>query len=178
MSFLYGEATDPASAFAEADGKYGPIDFVSEPLPFGFTDYYEEEMGPGLRRRLIAFRPLIPPEGIVDAKLWTNSLEEKYLNSRRGRTINVDPGVLAAAKFILATGKDYTHRIYLGKGIFGDLTLIFRNGAFTPLPWTYPDYASEPLSGIIGLLRRQYLWQIKQGQKGKWEKGEEGKNRW
>ncbi|HYB19437.1 MAG TPA: DUF4416 family protein, partial [Thermodesulfobacteriota bacterium] len=97
----------------------------------------------------------------VSVKLWTNALEGQTLNEQGGRRVNIDPGHLAAAKFILATGKDYSHRIYLGEGIYGDLTLIFQKGTFSPLPWTYPDYASEPLLGIINLLRRRYLWQLK-----------------
>jgi hypothetical protein len=89
-------------------------------------------------------------------------MEARFPNERGGRKVNIDPGYLAASKFILATGKDYSHRIYLGKGIYGDLTLIVQKGAFTPLPWTYPDYASQPLIGLLNLLRQRYLWQLRQ----------------
>jgi hypothetical protein len=141
--------------------QYGPVDFVSEPLPFDFTDYYEPEMGKGLWRRMVSFGPLILPDQLVPAKLWSNLQEAQTLNGQGGRKVNIDPGYLAASKFILATGKDYSHRIYLGEGVYGDLTLIFQKGAFSGLPWTYPDYASEPLLGIISLLRKRYLWQLK-----------------
>ena len=98
---------------------------------------------------------------LVAVKLWTNQLESFRLNENQGRTVNIDPGYIAAAKFVLATGKDYSHRIYLGEGIYGDLTLIYRSGGYAPLPWTYPDYASEPLRNLLGLLRKRYLWQLK-----------------
>ncbi len=162
ISFLFADERDFSAALAEGNREFGPLDFVSEPLLFDYTDYYRKEMGPGLRRRIASFRPLMAPEDLVEVKGWTNALEDRHLNETGGRKVNIDPGTLAASKFVLATGKDYTHRIYLGKGIYGDLTLIFRNGSFTPLPWTYPDYGSQPLLGILNLLRRTYLWQLKQ----------------
>lgn len=161
MSFIFKEEKDFAKALSETDQRYGPVDFLSESLPFNLTAYYEPEMGGGLLRRMGSFGPLIPPGQLSGVKLWTNALEARSLNERGGRKVNIDPGYLAAAKFILATGKDYSHRIYLGEGIYGDLTLIFQKGAFTPLPWTYPDYASQPLIGLLNLLRKRYLWQLK-----------------
>jgi hypothetical protein len=161
MSFLFKEEKDFAQALSETDSRYGPVDFLSESLPFDFTPYYELEMGEGLGRRIASFEPLISPGQLSGVKLWTNALEGRSPNERGGRKVNIDPGYLAASKFILATGKDYSHRIYLGEGIYGDLTLIFQKGAFTPLPWTYPDYASQPLIGLLNLLRKRYLWQLK-----------------
>ena len=161
MSFIFKEEKNFTATLLEADQRYGPVDFLSEPLPFNFTDYYEPEMGQGLWRRMASFEPLISPDQLPGVKLWTNGLEAQLLDERRGRKVNIDPGYLAAAKFILATGKDYSHRIYLRDGIYGDLTLIFQKGAFTPLPWTYPDYASQPLIGLLSILRNRYLWQLK-----------------
>jgi hypothetical protein len=161
MSFIFKKEKDFAEALAETDPRYGPVDFLSESLPFNFTAYYGPEMGEGLGRRIASFEPLISPGELPRVKLWTNALEARSLNERRGRKVNIDPGYLAASKFILATTKEYSHRIYLGEGIYGDLTLIFQKGAFTPLPWTYPDYASQPLIGLLHLLRKRYLWQLK-----------------
>lgn len=161
MSFIFAEEKDFGAALSEAERDYGPVDFVSESLPFDFTDYYGPEMGSGLSRRIASFRPLISPGQLSRVKLGTNSLEGEHLNNHGGRKVNIDPGYLAASKFILATGKDYSHRIYLGEGIFGDLTLIFQKGGFSPLPWTYPDYAAQPLIGLLNLLRQRYLWQLK-----------------
>jgi len=161
MSFLYREEDVLKAVLTAADAKYGPLDFLSEALPFEFTSYYEREMGTKLKRRLAGFRPLILPDHLPGIKLWANGQENLYFNETGGRRINIDPGYLASAKFILATGKDYSHRIYLGNGIYGDLTLMFQKGSFTTLPWTYPDYVSSPLIDLITLLRKRYLWQIK-----------------
>ncbi len=161
MSFLYGSESGFASAVAVVDGRYGPMDFMSEPLSFEYTGYYEREMGKNLKRRLVSFRPLISPDQLPGIKLWTNELEGRYLNPHQGRAVNIDPGYLHSAKFVLATGKDYSHRIYLRDGIYGDLTLMVQKGAFIRLPWTYPDYASAPLIDLLTLLRKRYLWQMK-----------------
>ena len=161
MSLLFKEGKDFSAALLETDPQYGPVDFLSEPLPFNFTDYYEPEMGKGLWRRVASFGPLISPDQLPGVKIWTNALEDRFRNECGGRRVNIDPGYLTAAKFILATGKDYSHRMYLRDGIYGDLTLIFQKGVFTPLPWTYPDYGSQPLIGLLGILRNRYLWQLK-----------------
>jgi hypothetical protein len=161
MSFLCSQEKEFSSALSAANRQYGPVDFLSEPLPFTFTRYYEPEMGSGLWRRMAGFEPLIMPDQLVSVKLWANREEVRALNERGGRGVNIDPGILGPSNFILATGKDYSHRIYLGEGIYGDLTLIFQKGAFSPLPWTYPDYGSQPLLGILELLRKRYLRQMK-----------------
>ena len=113
MSFLYRDEGVLAAVLGAADRKYGPLDFLSEALPFDFTTYYESEMGKKLKRRLAGFRPLILPEQLPGIKLWANGQENLHLNEKGGRKINIDPGYLSSAKFILATGKDYSHRIYL-----------------------------------------------------------------
>jgi hypothetical protein len=65
------------------------------------------------------------------------------------------------SRFILATGKNYAHRIYLGKGIYADLTLIFQKGAFRKLPWTYPDYSDPEMLACLMAVRRKYVEDIK-----------------
>ncbi|MBU0971038.1 MAG: DUF4416 family protein, partial [Proteobacteria bacterium] len=102
----------------------GPCDIISKWLDFDFTDYYYKEMGSPLYRRLIAFKPLIDQEMLADIKLATNDLEKSCL-SDGNRRVNIDPGYLLASRFVLATGKEYSHRIYIGKNIYADLTLMY-----------------------------------------------------
>jgi hypothetical protein len=74
--------------------------------------------------------------------------------------LNIDPGLLSAERLVLATGKNYSHRIYLGQGIFGDLTLIYERGSFRPLAWTYPDYRQEEAIWMFNKIRERYLREI------------------
>ncbi len=146
------------AAQTELAGRFGPIDAVGEVLPFDFTDYYEAEMGPNLMRKFVAFERLINPKELVSAKLFTNDLEETITErfGGRARTVNLDPGYISLSKLVLASTKDYSHRVYLGDGIFAEVTLHYARGRFNPWPWTYPDYKSEAYSRFFETIRKQY----------------------
>lgn len=125
---------------------FGPTALESPIFPFDFTRYYEEEMGPGLVKQFVAFRRSIRPEDLASIKLATNALELSMATKEGGRLrrrANVDPGYVTPSRLVLATTKDRPHRIYIGKGIYAEVTLIFRRGTWTPLDWTYPDYRTE-----------------------------------
>lgn len=140
---------------------YGSPDVIGLPLVFEYTDYYTPEMGPALIRRFVSFARLIRPETLPDIKIATNVLEEETEEHRR--KVNLDPGYISAAHLILATGKGYTHRPYLRRGIYADLTLIFRDKTFHALPWTYPDYANSDQIDFFNRIRSRYIVQIRQG---------------
>ncbi len=134
--------------------QFGPPDFFTEARPFTYTAYYDREMGPTLRRQVCSFLNLVRPENLADLKLFTNQLEMQL--SRDGnRRINIDPGILSEERLVLATGKNYTHRIYLRDGIYADLTLLYQNGAYQKLPWTYPDYQEASLLHFLKVLRHK-----------------------
>jgi hypothetical protein len=140
---------------------YGPMDFVSAVIPFDHTDYYYAEMGTPLWRRFASFVPLIGQGDLVRIKEETNEIEGRMSDGER-RSVNIDPGYLVAERLVLATGKNCAHRIYLDRGIYADLTLVFQQKAYRPLPWTYPDYGDERLHGWLGALRQKYLLQLRQ----------------
>jgi hypothetical protein len=144
--------------------KYGLIDYISSPLSFSYTDYYEKEFGSSLKRRFVAFERLIRPEFLPDIKLWTNMLETS-LSLDGKRSVNIDPCYLSSAHLILATGKGYSHRPYLRDGIYADLTLIYQNREFHVLPWTYPDYAERKTQEIFIRIRGKYLLQLRDEEK-------------
>jgi len=138
--------------------RLGPIDVGSETLDFDYTRYYEAEMGSGLKRRFLGFERLAHADALVETKLFTNELEQKLSEEGR-RRVNLDPGYLTAARVVLASTKDYAHRLYLGRGVYGEVTLIYQERGFQALPWTYPDYRSEPYHQFFRHLRRAYLTQ-------------------
>jgi hypothetical protein len=140
----------------ELSSKFGSIDMISPWMPFDYTTYYEPEMGAGLFRRMLVFEALIAQDALAGIKLATNRIEQKY--SQHGkRRVNLDPGYLLHERFVLASGKNFSHRIYIGEGIYADLTLLYRKGGFQKLPWTYPDYADEPLRAFLDKVRRKYV---------------------
>jgi hypothetical protein len=137
----------------------GPIDEQIGPLPFPYTTYYDEEMGSGICRWLFAFRDLVDRGELIRIKLLTNRLEQSYTEDGK-RRVNLDPGLMTRANLVLATGKENAHRIYLGSGIFGDLTLVFRRKTYRPLEWTYPDYADPALIAVVNRLREGYTCKL------------------
>lgn len=159
MSMLFSAGQCEAAPLETLERELGPIDLVSRRLCFQHTDYYSPEMGPGIFRRMVSFRQLVHPGDLVDIKVRTQAIEDMFRDERGNRKVNLDPGLLGHAQLVLATHKPYSHRIYLNKGVFAELTLIFRQGSFRPLLWTYPDYGSEPLLGWFHQVRTLYLWQ-------------------
>ena len=141
--------------------RYGPVDWESPPMFFDRTRYYEREMGWPLHRRFVSFEYLISPDDIVNVKLETNELESRYLQEGN-RLVNIDPGYIGLERLVLATGKNYVHRIYLRKGIYADLTLIYKKGSFRSLDWTYKDYANPKMIEMFNNVRKRYTEQLKE----------------
>ncbi|MCM8762925.1 MAG: DUF4416 family protein [Candidatus Omnitrophica bacterium] len=139
---------------------FGNIDYESMPRPFNFTDYYGKELGAGLNRYFISFEKLLSPKDLAKIKIITNKLEKKFSVDSR-RKINIDPGYLNLSKLVLATTKDYKHRIYLDKGIYAEVTLYYQARTFKSWPWTYPDYKTKDYIDIFNEIRQIYQKQLK-----------------
>lgn len=133
--------------------KFGRVDFESEKIDFNYTNYYQLEMGQGLKRRFISFAKLIPIQDLYRIKLFTKRLEAKFSVAAK-RTINIDPGYVDLAKLVLASTKDYAHRIFLRKGIFAEITLTYRQDTFSRNDWTYPDYCTKEYIDIFNRIRK------------------------
>jgi len=151
-----------AAAAADLMESFGSIDMVSPLFPFDFTTYYEKEMGFPLFRRIFVFKSLIQQEDLADIKLRTNAIETLY-SADGMRQVNIDPGFLLMERLVLATGKNFAHRIYIGKCIYADLTLIYQKNGYQPLPWTYPDYAHGSIRDFLILVRNKYMEDLKEG---------------
>lgn len=141
---------------------YGAIVLRTPPLPFTQTTYYEREMGPDLTRLYLAFDPLISIAALAAVKHTTNRLETLWATDRGQRRVNIDPGYLDLAKVVLASTKDYSHRLYIGDGIFAEVTLHYRQHAYHPWAWTYPDYRVPTTLAFFQQLRELYKAQRRQ----------------
>lgn len=135
---------------------FGPVARRSDPIPFDFTDYYAVEMGTNLTRQWLGFSRPVARDCLARAKHATNALEQRFAASGR-RKLNLDPGLLTLHNLVLASTKDFGHRVYLGDGIHAELTLIFRSGRFESLPWTYPDYRTETCQSFLLACRADIL---------------------
>jgi len=140
---------------------FGEIDIISRCFNFDFTKYYEREMGAPLFSRIVVVKKLIEQASLSDIKLKTNAIEKEF-SYNENRTVNIDPGYILRERFVLATGKNFSHRIYIGNNIYADLELIFHKGFFEVLPWTYPDYASENMILFLTKVRAKYISDLKE----------------
>jgi hypothetical protein len=160
IRFIFKEEKILEQAEALLKRHFGKIDFQSQPLPFTHTAYYEQEFGQNLKRKFISFEKLIRPEDLPKIKIMTNRIEKK-LAPGESRLINIDPGYLNLAKLILASTKDYRHRIYLNQGIYAEVTLFYQDKSFQSREWTYPDYKTCEYGEIFNQVRKIYAAQVK-----------------
>lgn len=137
---------------------YGPVDMQSDITPWDHSDYYREEMGPDLRRGFFFFERLIDPGALAAVKHFTLHLEEELSRadaSGSRRKINLDPGYITEAKVVLATTKDFPHRVYIGESIYAESTLHYskKSRSFHAVEHTYPDFRSASCRDLFNRAR-------------------------
>jgi phosphoribosylformylglycinamidine cyclo-ligase len=160
MAILFAPKISLDEIRAVVAKNFGEILLQSPVYLFNHSDYYAEEMGGNLQKVFLLLNRLIDPGTLVDWKLRAQEIEAKY--ARHGkRTINLDPGYLDASKLVLATTKNYDHRIYLGRGIYGDVQLRFRFQKFHVNDWTYPDYSQPEHIAFFEQARLKYFDLVK-----------------
>ena len=152
IGFIYNDKSVFDKLKLKLERKFGAFELESPEIEFNCTDYYIKEFGANLKRKFVSFKKPIRPEELFKVKLYTNRLEMKF-SSAGARRINIDPGYLTLAKLVLASTKDYAHRIYLKKGIFAEITLSFKGNSFQPLEWSYPDFRTQGYLDIFNQMR-------------------------
>ncbi len=120
-------------------------------------------MGDTIDRMFLSFERLIEADQLPEIKRQTNQLEQEIaaLLPIVKRPANLDPGYIEHAKVILASTKNFYHRIYLGGGIFGEVTMHFKNNTYHFFPWTYPDYQSRDYQEFFLRIRQIYRSQLR-----------------
>ena len=166
FGIMYRDKTLADKTISLLQQRYGEL--LDDGVVYDFSThspYYDSEMGSGISKKLIAMKTLIPRDKIVEIKQYAVDLEQQF--SRDGkREVNIDPGLISEENFILSTGKNFTHRIYLRDGVFAEVTLIFVKGnKFRTLPWTYLDYTKEPAADWLLKTRSWLLQQRIKGEK-------------
>ncbi len=144
-------------AVERAECQWSPIVLSSPVFDFAATEFYRSTMGADLKKQFFAFEQLIPPEQLVAIKRTTNQWEQAFCELAEYsevRPLNLDPGYVTEAKLVLATTKDRDHRVYLGEGIFAEVTLCFQRGSWQCRPWTYPDYRRKEYHFFFDQCRR------------------------
>jgi hypothetical protein len=160
IGVLSGDPENEDRLAAALKERFGPIDFKSPRIDFGFTPYYNDEMGTPIARFFLSFEWLVPPDTLAAIKGATNRIETEFAVAGK-RRFNLDPGILSLSRFILASAKDSSHRIPLREGIYAEVELMFEHKGFRPVEWTYSDYRSRAYLDILDHIREAYRLQVK-----------------
>jgi len=168
VKFFVGVLTSVPDSVLKAEKQlvelFGDVDLRSDSFPFDATRYYDQTMGAPIYRNFLAFAELIDPSTIAQAKGKTNNIESMigcdYANPQR--PINLDPGYLEQSKVVLASAKNFYHRILLSRGIYAEVTLYYKAGQWNSFPWTFPDYKTGRYFTFFSSLRDLYRNQLKE----------------
>jgi len=178
VALIFGRAELYALALGELEKLFGPCELESPTFAFDKTHYYEPELGLDLKRRFITFERLADPALLAEWKLTTNALEHRFAREHGApasslastihyevgqdaratkRCVNLDPGYLTGAKLVLASTKDFAHRIYLRDGIFAEITLRFSSGQWIAHEFTFPDFKAPDYHVFLSQARVAHL---------------------
>ena len=168
VTFIVGILAIDEDALAQTNEliaqQLGPVDSQSDAWPFTSTKYYAKEMSETLLRQFVSLAQPTEPPDLVKLKLTCNAMELAHARERgRGqrRAINLDPGYITPAKLILASTKDFSHRLYLDQGIFGEVTLQYVHSSWRSFPWSFPDYAEPRYHGFFNQVRSRLLEKLR-----------------
>lgn len=158
---LWAESAALERALARLVDLWGPIDHMGEDHLFDRTEFYRDEMGADLRRRVISHGPLVDPGFLPEAKLATNDIERE-VSGGPARRVNIDIGYLDHAKIVLASLKPAGQKIPLVRGVYADLTARFVDGNYRPFEWTFPDLRDGRHDADFLAIREVYRHQRRQ----------------
>ena len=155
LAVLFSDAELLPDVRDRLEQRWGPVGHQSEPIPFDITDYYEEEMGPELKRSIWGFEQEMDASELVERKKRAREVEEQF--ARAGdRQVNLDPGYLDPAKLVLASEKENGQKIYLRDGVFADIILFYEKGDWEPMQWTFPDFSSGRYDEALTRIRTDW----------------------
>ncbi|MFA5239291.1 MAG: DUF4416 family protein [Phycisphaerae bacterium] len=152
------------AALEAINTNFGNADFLSDVWPFSQTDYYKDEIGENILRQFVSIEKLIDPGTLAQIKHDTNSLEQQLADSLKlalPRPVNLDPGFMEPSKLVLASTKNFSHRIYIGNKMFAEVTLVYEKGAWRHFEYTFPDYRQQCYFDFFNKVRTRLLEQLK-----------------
>lgn len=160
VAALWSEAEALQSALGELRRHWGDMDYMGPDHAFDITDYYQSEMGGDLKRRILSFTGLVPPDCLCRAKYLCNEVEDHFAGEK-GRRVNLDIGYLDHNKIVLASFKGAGQKIYLGERVWADMVARYRQGRYQPFEWTFPDFRDGRYDKDLVDIRRIYLEQLR-----------------
>ncbi|MBF0607299.1 MAG: DUF4416 family protein [Candidatus Magnetobacterium sp. LHC-1] len=152
---LYSDGEACEAAMAAVSEAFGRIELQAGQFQWDYYRHYEGELGTPVRRRFIAIDGAFDSGAIADVKRRTIEIEG-VLSVCGRRRVNIDPGYITLAKVVLASTKNYSHRVYLRNGIYAEVTLIYNKDKrlYVPHLFTYLDYKEPAAIDFMLQVRR------------------------
>jgi hypothetical protein len=147
----------------------GEVDAIAGPFRWDYTSYYSKEMGEALQKYFLSFKELRSPAELSVIKIGTNSIEDEtaVVFQQVARPVNLDPGYISSAAMILASTKPFSHRIYIGGGVYAQVDYQFKEkGRIEFNPWVYPDYKTTEYLDFFGSIRKELIKELNANRRG------------
>ncbi|HEY3321048.1 MAG TPA: DUF4416 family protein [Planctomycetota bacterium] len=94
-----------------------------------------------------------------------SAIDESKIQNQKSkiipRPVNLDVGYMTGAKLVLASTKDFAHRLYLRDGIFAEITMSFRGDSWVSHDFTFPDFRSGIYDDFLKKVRDWHLRKVK-----------------
>ena len=164
VGILAADQTCLEASLSTLKSNFGEPDFVSPAWSFDQTDYYRLQAGDSIIRRFVTFEQLIDPGDLAKIKHQTNQMEQilaEALDSTLPRPVNLDPGFIEPSKLVLASTKNFSHRIYIGNQMYAEVTLMYSKGQWQSLKYTFPDYKQAHYHNFFNKARSRLVEQLK-----------------
>ena len=165
IGILAADENSLQAAIESTIAQFGAPDLTSRIFPFTQTEYYAGQTGGNILRQFVSFGKLIDPGELSMIKLKTNDIEEKLAKKLAlpfPRPVNLDPGTIEPAKLILASTKNFSHRIYIGDNIYAELTLSYSKGQWESYKYTFPDYKEPRYHDHLSKVRQRLVEQLRE----------------
>ena len=131
-------------AVSELETEFGEAVSKSAEYNFNFTDYYKDEFGYGLKKRIYAFGAKINKADLVETKILCSLIELRFSDDDDGkRVINIDPGYFSEKEAVLASFKEKDFKENLGDGVFAHKVLEFNGNKINDFFHTFADFKSK-----------------------------------
>jgi len=159
VSIIYSSLDALADSLRVIERKFSRVDCETIEIPCSSQDRYREEMGDNLQRRIFSFEQPVPCDSLPEIKASCHKIEPMFSDCVRDfhfRTVNIDPGILTPDKLVMASHREYNHRLYLGRGVFAQIELVYSHGKFMRLPWTNPDFCHNEAIDLFNRVRESF----------------------
>lgn len=159
VSIIYNSLDALADALNALEKRFGRVQYETVEIECALAKSYSEEMGDTLQRRFFSFDRLVSRATLPEAKSACSKIEARFsdrVDDFCFRTVNIDPGIMCPSNLIMASHREYNHRVYLRDAVYVEIALIYSQGRFNRLPWTVPDFYDDEAIDFFERVRASF----------------------